>query len=234
MTIAALRRSGYVLAALAAIAVTFTVVAFALPSHPPGRAFPPLHPAAPPTGWQRAALPNGTAVLSYPPSLRPLTGDKGTVSAAQLGPGGTFQLCLNATPRQGAETRARWAAFGLKFLRAGNAAGARLDAAAPRVRFRGGTGSCVIDDYLTKNGARHYQEIACPVPGRTSASVIVAAPRRLVGHSPPAAVPGGGCLPGALTRRRPSPPGSPARHPRPPTCHPHPTSRPARERNDNG
>src|SRR6516225_7305623 len=73
MTTAALRRGGYLLAALAAIAVTVTVVAFALPSHPRGRAFPPLHPAAPPAGWPRATLPNGTAVLSYPPSLRPLT-----------------------------------------------------------------------------------------------------------------------------------------------------------------
>ena len=177
MTTAAGRRSGYVLAALAAIAAAGTVVAVARPGHPTGHAFPPLDPAAAPTGWPRAALPGGTAVPSCPPSLRPLPGDEGTVSAARLGPGGTFQLCLNATPRQGAETRARWAAFGLKFLRAGNAAGARLDAAAPRVRFRGGTGSCVIDDYLTKNGARHYQEIACLVQGPTSASasVIVAA-----------------------------------------------------------
>ena len=171
MTTAAGRRSGYVLAALAAIAATVTVVALALPSHPTGHAFPT--PA--PTGWPRAALPGGTAVLSYPPSPRPLPGDKGTVSAARLGPGGTFQLYLNATPRQGAEILARWAAFRLKFLRADNAAGARLDAAAQRVRFRGGTGSCVIDDYLTKIGARHYQEIACLVQGRTSASVIVAA-----------------------------------------------------------
>jgi hypothetical protein len=171
MTTAAARRSGYILAALAAIAV----VALALPGHPTGRAFPTLDPAAAPTGWPRAALPGGTAVLSYPPSLRPLPGDKGTVSAAKLGPGGTFQLYLNATLRQGAETLAQWAAFRLKFLRADNAAGAHLDAAAQGVRFRGGTGSCVIDDYLTKIGAHHYQEIACLVQGRTSASVIVAA-----------------------------------------------------------
>jgi len=175
MTTAAGRRSGYVLAALAAIAATVTVVALARPGHPTGHAFPALDPAAAPTGWPRAALPGGTAVLSYPPSLRPLPGDEGTVSAARLGPGGTFQLYLNATPRQGAETLARWAAFRLKFLRADNAAGARLDAAAQRVRFRGGTGSCVIDDYLTKIGAHHYQEIACLVQGRTSASVIAAA-----------------------------------------------------------
>jgi len=175
MTTAALRRGGYVLPALAAIAVTVTVVAFALPSHPPGRVFPPLHPAAPPDGWLRAALPNGTAVLSYPPSLRPLAGDKGTVSAGKLGPGGTFQLYPNATPRQGAETLAHWVAFRLKVLRADNVADAHLDAAAQGVRFRGGTGSCVIDDYLTKIGAHHFEEIACLVQGRTSASVIVAA-----------------------------------------------------------
>jgi hypothetical protein len=41
--------------------------------------------------------------------------------------------------------------------------------------FRGGTGSCLIDDYVTRIGAHHYQEIACLVQGRTSASVIVAA-----------------------------------------------------------
>ena len=43
------------------------------------------------------------------------------------------------------------------------------------VRFRGGTGSCVIDTYLTRIGHHHYQEIACLAQGRTSGSVIVAA-----------------------------------------------------------
>jgi hypothetical protein len=43
------------------------------------------------------------------------------------------------------------------------------------VTFRGSTGSCVINQYVTRTGARHYQEIACLVQGRTSASVIVAA-----------------------------------------------------------
>jgi hypothetical protein len=43
------------------------------------------------------------------------------------------------------------------------------------VTFRGGTGSCVIDQYVTRIGAHRYQEIACLVQGRTSASVIVAA-----------------------------------------------------------
>ena len=39
----------------------------------------------------------------------------------------------------------------------------------------GGTGSCVVDDYVTKIGAHHYEELACLVQGRTGASVIVAA-----------------------------------------------------------
>jgi hypothetical protein len=175
MTAPAGWRGRCALAALAAIAVTVTVAARAGPGRPPGRAFPPLHPAAAPAGWPRAALPGGIAVLSYPPSLHPLPGDKGTVSAARTGLGGVLQLYLNATPRQGLETLARWAGFRLRFLRADNAAAAHLDAAAQGVRFRGGTGSCVIDDYLTKIGAHHYQEIACLVRGQTSASVIVGA-----------------------------------------------------------
>jgi hypothetical protein len=32
-----------------------------------------------------------------------------------------------------------------------------------------------MDDYLTRIGGHHYQEVACLVQGRTSASVIVAA-----------------------------------------------------------
>jgi hypothetical protein len=168
------RRGRYVLAAIAvtaAIAIAVTVVAFALP----GRAFPPLRPAAAPASWHHVALPNGTAVLSYPPSLRRLAGDTDAVSAARLGPGGAFQLYLNATPRQGAERLQGWAAFRLRLLRSDDAASARQDAAAEGVKFRGGTGSCVIDDYLTRIGGHHYQEIACLVQGRTSASVIVAA-----------------------------------------------------------
>jgi hypothetical protein len=172
------RRGRYVLAAIAvtaAIAIAVTAAAFALPGRPPGRAFPPLRPAAAPASWHHVALPNGTAVLSYPPSLRRLAGDTDAVSAARLGPGGAFQLYLNATPRQGAERLQGWAAFRLRLLRSDDAASARQDAAAEGVKFRGGTGSCVIDDYLTRIGGHHYQEIACLVQGRTSASVIVAA-----------------------------------------------------------
>ena len=176
MTIHLPRRGKYALAAVAASAgIIVTVVAFARPGEPPGRSFPSLAPAAAPAGWMHAELPNGTAALSYPPSLRPLAGDKDAVSAAQRGPGGTFQLFLNATPRQGTETAAHWAAFRLRLLRADDAATAHQDAAAQGVKFRGGTGSCVIDDYITRIRAHHFQEIACLVQGRTSASVVVAA-----------------------------------------------------------
>ena len=166
----------YAAAASAAVAVIAAiVVALAQPGRPAGQAFPPLHPAAAPAGWTRTALPNGTAVVSYPPALHPIAGDKGTVSAAQLSPGGTFQLYINVTPRQGAETLAHWAAFRLRFLRADSALNAHLDTATQRVRFRGGTGSCVIDDYTTRIGAHHFQELACLVQGRHNGSVIVAA-----------------------------------------------------------
>ena len=176
MTTPTVRRGRYAAVALGAVAgIAAVVVALAQPGRPAGQAFPPLHPAAAPAGWTRTALPNGTAVVSYPPALHPIAGDKGSISAAQLSPKGTFQLYLNATPRQGTETLAHWAAFRLRFLRADSAANAHLDAAAQRVRFRGGTGSCVIDNYTTRVGAHHFQEIACLVQGRHSGSVIVAA-----------------------------------------------------------
>ena len=176
MTTRTARRGKYALAAIGATAaLVITIVAFALPGRSPGRAFPPLVPAAAPAGWPHLTLPNGTAVLSYPPSLHRLAGDKDAVSAARLSPGGAFQLYLNATPRQGAERLRHWAAYRLRLLRSDDAASAHEVSAAEDVKFRGGTGSCVIDAYVTRIGGHHYQEIACLVQGRTSASVIVAA-----------------------------------------------------------
>jgi hypothetical protein len=175
MTNRTARRGIYALAAITAVAATIiTVVAFTQPGRQPGRAFPPLHPAVAPTGWPHLTLPNGTAVLSYPPSLHRVAGDTDAVSAARLSPDGRFQLYLNATPRQGSERLRDWAAFRLRLLRSDDAASAHQDAAARGVRFRGGTGSCVIDDYVTRIGAHHFEEIACLVQGRNGASVIVA------------------------------------------------------------
>jgi hypothetical protein len=176
MTVHPSLRGRPALAVLAsAAAVAAAAVAFALPGGSPGRAFPALAPAAAPAGWPHRTLPDGTAVLSYPPSLRPVSGDADAVSAAQVSPGGAFQLYLNATPRQGDEQPRGWAAFRLRLLTADDAASARELAAAQGVTFRGGTGSCVIDQYVTRIGAHRYQEIACLVQGRASASVIVAA-----------------------------------------------------------
>jgi hypothetical protein len=161
------------------MALTVAAVAIAAstrPGHrPPGGAFGRLVPAAAPAGWGHRALPNGTAVLSYPPSLHPIGGDSDAVSAARLTPGGAFALYLNATPRQGEETLRHWAAFRLHLLRSDDAVSAGLVAAAQHVRFRGGTGSCVMDRYLTRIGHHRFQEIACLVQGHTGASVIVAA-----------------------------------------------------------
>lgn len=168
-------RSLVVIAAAAAAAIAVVIVAFALPGRSPGPAFPRLTAAAAPAGWPHVTLPDGTAVLSYPPSLRPIRGDKVAVSVARVSPAGTFQLYLNATPRQGTERLQGWAGFRLGLLRSDDAASAQEVAAAQGVRFRGGTGSCVIDRYVTKIGAHHFEELACLVQGRTSASVIIAA-----------------------------------------------------------
>jgi hypothetical protein len=175
MTARTRRRGRYALAATAiTAAIIATVLVFAWPRQTSERAFPPLHPATP-ASWPNLALPNGAAVLSYPPSMHPIAGDKDTVSAALVSPGGAFQLYLNATPRQGSEQLQGWPAFRLRLLLSDDAASAHQDAAAAGVKFRGGTGSCVIDTYLTRIGAHQYQEVACLVQGQTSASVIIAA-----------------------------------------------------------
>ena len=176
MTARTARRGTYALAAMAAAAaIVITVVAFAVPVGSPGRGFPSLVPAAAPASWPHLTLPNGTAVLSYPPSLRRIASDTDAVSAGQVGAGGMVQLYLNATPRQGAERLQGWAAFRLRLLRGDDAASAHEIAAAEGVKFRGGTGSCIIDTYVSRIGGHHYEEIACLVQGQASASVIVAA-----------------------------------------------------------
>jgi hypothetical protein len=61
------------------------------------------------------------------------------------------------------------------FSREEDAWAVRMLAASRGVRFLGGTGSCVIDSYVTRVGSNHYTEVACLVQGQTGASVIVAA-----------------------------------------------------------
>ena len=164
-----------IVALAAAASLTLLFAASAGPGRAPASAFRALIPAPAPAGWASLPLPNGTAVLSYPPTLHRAISDSDAVSAARLGPGGTYLLYLNATPRQGGETLQNWAGHRLRVLRAEDASTAHEDAAATGLVFLGGTGSCVIDDYLTRIGAHHYQELACLVQGRHGASVIVAA-----------------------------------------------------------
>ena len=52
---------------------------------------------------------------------------------------------------------------------------ARQLAVSHGVRFLGGTGTCVVDAYITKVKAHHFTELACFVQGKTSSSVIIAA-----------------------------------------------------------
>ncbi len=162
--------------ALAVAAVGAVVIAATASSHrTPAGTFAWLVPRPAPAAWRQLALPNGTAVLSYPPALRPIGGDRDAVSVAQRSHSGAYLLYLNATPRQGDENLQRWAAFRLERLRSDDASSDHRVAAATGLRFRGGTGSCVIDNYVTRIDAHHYQEIACLVQGRHGASVIVAA-----------------------------------------------------------
>ena len=173
---AGLLAAAVVAAALIAAVTRPAHAPFPVPSRPvPSRGFPTLIPAPAPVTWRQLALPDGTAVMSYPPSLQPITGDNDAVSVARRSPAGAYLLYLNATPRLGTENSRNWAAARLQNLRAEHATSARQDAAASGVTFLGGTGSCVVDDYVTKIGAHHYEELACLVQGRTGASVIVAA-----------------------------------------------------------
>jgi hypothetical protein len=132
-----------------------------------------LSPAAPPAGWQIGRLPSGSAALAYPPGWRPIRTDPGTFSAALLGPHGKIRGYLNATPRQGAETLADWARFRTAHNRDEGDFNLVSEAAARGLRFRTGSGSCVIDRYATDSA--HYREIACLVRGSRASTVVVAA-----------------------------------------------------------
>jgi hypothetical protein len=162
-------------ALLIAAIVLVTLLAFAPAGRPPIGAFSWLADRPAPANWHRLGLPDGTAVLSYPPALRPIAGDRGTVSAALRSPAGAYLLYLNSTPRQGGENLRNWAGFRLRLLASDDASSDHEDDAATGLKFRGGTGSCMIDDYVTRIGAHHYREIACLVQGRIAASVVVAA-----------------------------------------------------------
>lgn len=84
-------------------------------------------------------------------------------------------MYLNATPKQNDETLTDWPDFRIEHLTDEDASTARLLASSHRVQFLGGTGTCVVDRYITKFKAHHFTELACFVRGRTGSSVIIAA-----------------------------------------------------------
>ena len=138
-------------------------------------AFAWLRPAQPPLGWKVARLPSGGADLAYPPGWRPIGTDPGTVSAALLGPHGRIRGYLNATPRSGAETLANWSRFRPAHNHQEGDRSVVTDVTATHLRFRAGTGSCVVDHYATVSA--RYREIACIVRGSRATTVVVAAAR---------------------------------------------------------
>ncbi|HKN95254.1 MAG TPA: hypothetical protein VJU60_13045, partial [Thermoleophilaceae bacterium] len=136
-------------------------------------AFAWLSPSAPPAGWARATLPSGKATLAYPAGWQSVKTDPGTVSAALMGPHGQIRGYLNATPQQGRETLANWARFRTAHNADEGDMNVVTEAAARGLRFRSGSGSCVIDRYATSSA--RYREIACLVRGSRASTVVVAA-----------------------------------------------------------
>lgn len=146
--------------------------------HAPGTKVGPVHTLSAlraPSSWHLLSLPDRGAVLAFPPSMHRVPGDRGTVSAAEFGPSGAYLLYLNATPKQGNETLSGWPDFRIGHVAEEEHTTPRLIAASHGVRFLGGTGSCVIDTYVTRVKANHYTEIACYVQGKSSSSVIIGA-----------------------------------------------------------
>jgi hypothetical protein len=147
--------------------------------HPSGGAsVPPVGALAArqaPAGWHNASLLGGRAVLAYPPAMHLVNGDRGSVSAAKFNASGSYLMYLNATPKQNSETLRNWPGFRIEHLKDETAVRARLIAESRSVRFLGGTGTCVIDTYVTNVNSNHYTELACFVRGQTTSSVIIAA-----------------------------------------------------------
>lgn len=117
----------------------------------------------------------GTAIVADPPRLKPLPAASGSLAFAARGPRGAYYAFLNVTPQQGAENVDGWVAFRLAALRTSGAQRIHEEAAASNLAFNGGTGACVIDDYVTEPGNSPFHEIACFVVGPHSGSVIVVA-----------------------------------------------------------
>lgn len=167
----ALLAAGCGSAATSTTSATSKAASPALHGNPP--AFAWLHPGAAPSGWATARL-LGTTALAYPSSWQRVHSDPGTASAALVQPRTDLVVeYLNATPQQGAETLQNWAHFRPAHNEDEGDRHEQVLASATGLRFRNGTGSCVVDRYRTSRTS--YQEIACIVHGARGTSVIVAA-----------------------------------------------------------
>jgi hypothetical protein len=141
----------------------------------PASAFSWLRPRAAPAGWVGTSIESGGAVLFHPPGWSQTRGDKGTVSFSLRSRRGLYRGYLNVTPRQGAERLADWADFRTRRNRAEGDRRVRERAAAEGLQFAAASGSCVIDDYLSRVGSNPYTELACITSGRRYTDVFVGA-----------------------------------------------------------
>jgi hypothetical protein len=147
-------------------------------------AFAWLRPSPPPPTWRTASLPGGAARMAYPAGWRAIRSDPGTVSAALRSGTGEIIGYLNATPRQGAESLGNWSSFRVDHNGDEGDVDVTPVATARNLRFRAGSGSCVVDDYTSSSG-HDYREIACIVAGASATTVVV-------GAAPPAQWPSQG------------------------------------------
>jgi hypothetical protein len=141
----------------------------------PTGAFAWLHPGPAPAGWRGTTTARSGATLFYPPGWKPISGDRGTATAALRDGSGLYAGYVNVTPRQGAEQPAGWARFRIGHIRDEGGTGVRELAAAKGLQFRNGIGSCVIDEYLSRVGSHPYREIACIVSGQRNTGVFIGA-----------------------------------------------------------
>lgn len=117
--------------------------------------------------------------MASPPSFAPFGGDRGTISVA-VRDATTVRAYLNLTPRQGRERLHGFAQFRTHLVGEDDGRDVHVEAAAERLPFGGGTGSCVQEQCTTRVARHRYREIACLVAGRTTSVVVVAAARTSV------------------------------------------------------
>jgi len=130
--------------------------------------------AAPaPATWAHRSLPPGAGILSYPATFVSGT-DRDGISRERLDRHGTVLVYLDVSLKQGTETLHDWPSYRIGVVR-GESNDVHEDGHAFGLSFRGGRGSCVLDDYRTRVENHHYREIACFVQGRRHASVLIAA-----------------------------------------------------------